>query len=258
MPKIDDYRRFLKSKTMVVYDDALMSEFNMKIKEAMERSWTITPVEYITSKEFEKVKNDPNLSFVLTTLVTFDKDKVKARYDFLSLLMGQPDTKVKDLPDLCSLPLSYAQVEDETYYYKLEAFIQFLQSHVNAVLADPSLIGENGFKKYSEGAGRLADKTLYLIKKEVAPDIRDLNKIKAIYPHPVKFVTREDVEEAVAKKDNKVVFLHKVGPEGTRTRARVYKLIVGAGDSKLYYWDYEMINKASDDALQAKDLKKMK
>ena len=120
IPKIDDYRRFLKSKTMVVYDDVMMSDFNMKIKEAMERSWTITPFEFITSKEFEKVKHDPNLSFVLTTIATFDKDKVKARYNFLSLLMGQPDTKITNLPDLCSLPLSYAQVEEESYYYKLE------------------------------------------------------------------------------------------------------------------------------------------
>ena len=258
LPKIDDYRRFLKSKTMVVYDDEMMSDFNMKIKEIMKRSWSITPVEFITSKEFEKVKHNPDLSFLLTSIVTFDKDKIKARYNFLCLLMGQPNAKITNLPDLCSLPLSYAQVEDESYYYKLEAFVQFLQSHVNAVLVDPTLIGENGFKKYSEGAGRLADKTLYLIKEEVAPDIRDLNKIKAIYPHKVKFVTQEDVEEAVAQKDNNIVFLHKVGPEGTRTRARVYKLIVGAGDSKLYYWDYQMIEKASDDALQAKDLKKMK
>ena len=258
LPKIDDYRRFLKSKTMVVYDDEMMSDFNMKIKEIMKRSWSITPVEFITSKEFEKVKHNPDLSFLLTSIVTFDKDKINARYNFLCLLMGQPNAKITNLPDLCSLPLSYAQVEDESYYYKLEAFVQFMQTHVNDVLADPSLIGENGFKKYSEGAGKLANKILYLIKEDVAPDIRDLNKIKAIYPHPVKFVTQEDVEEAVAKKDNNVVFLHKVGPEGTRTKARVFKLIVGAGDSKLYYWDYEMITKASDDALQAKDLKKMK
>ena len=258
LPKIDDYRRLLKSKTMVVYDDVMMSDFNMRIKEAMERSWTITPFEFITSKEFEKVKHNPDLSFILTTIATFDKDKVKARYNFLCLLMGQPDTKIFNLPDLCSLPLSYAQVEEESYYYKLEAFVQFMQTHVNDVLADPSLIGENGFKKYSEGAGKLANKTLYLIKEDVAADIRDLNKIKAIYPHPVKFVSQEEVEDAVARQDNNVVFLHKVGPEKTRIRARVYKLIIGAGDSRLYYWNHEMINKASDDALQAKDLRKMK
>ncbi|MDR2915060.1 MAG: hypothetical protein LBV74_09555 [Tannerella sp.] len=257
LPTLEDYQRFLKSKTMVVYDDVKMSEFNMRIKQIMERSWNITPVEYITLSEFNKLKNNPDLSFLMTTTVTFDKDKIKARYNFVSLLMGQPNTRIRDLPDLCSLPLAYYQVDEEVYSYKLEAFIQFLQAHAQTVLENPSLIGDNGLKKYNTGAGDLADKTLYLIEKDVAPNIRSIEKVKANYPYAVKFVTEEEVEEAIANRDKNVVFLHKVGPEQTRVRARVYKLIVGAGDSRLYWWDYEMVKMASDDAIQAKDLKKM-
>jgi hypothetical protein len=257
MPSLEDYNRFLKTKTMVVYDDVLMSDFNEKIKEVMTRSWTITPIEFITTKEFEKVKSNPELSFLMTTIVTFQNDKTKARYNFLSLLMGQDKTVVRDMPDLCSLPLSYLQVEDASYNYKLEAFVQFIQSHVNAVLKDPSLIGEKGFKQYNKATGGLSNKRLLLVKEDLAPDVRDIKKVKAVYPHKVEIVTREEISEAIERKDPDVVFLHKVGPEKTRVRARVYKLLVGAGDSKLYYWDYEMIKVASDDALQASDLKKI-
>jgi hypothetical protein len=242
---------------MVVYDDVLMSDFNEKIKEVMTRSWTITPIEFITTKEFEKVKSNPELSFLMTTIVTFQNDNTKARYNFLSLLMGQEKTVVRDMPDLCSLPLSYLQVEDASYNYKLEAFVQFIQSHVNAVLKDPSLIGEKGFKQYNKATGGLSNKKLLLVKEDLAPDVRDIKKVKAVYPHKVEIVTREEISEAIERKDPEVVFLHKVGPEKTRVRARVYKLLVGAGDSKLYYWDYEMIKVASDDALQASDLKKI-
>jgi len=257
LPQLEDYNKFLKTKTMVVYDDALLSDFNLKIKEIVNRSWNITPVEFITTKEFEKINDNPELSFLLTTTVTFHKDKTKARYKFLSLLLGQADTDVRDLPDLCSLPLSYLQVEEESYSYKLEAFILFLQSHVKAVLNNPDLIGEQGFKQYNKATGGLSDKKLLLVKEELAPDIRDIRKIKAVYPYDVELVTREEIADAIARQDPKVVFLHKVGPEKTRVRARVYKLIVGAGDSKLYYWDYGMIKMASDDALQASDLKKL-
>lgn len=257
LPVLEDYDKFLKTKTMVVYDDALLSDYNLKIKEIVNRSWNITPVEFITTKEFEKIKDKPELSFLLTTTVTFQKDKTKARYKFLSLLLGQSDTDVRDMPDLCSLPLSYLQVEEESYSYKLEAFILFLQSHVKAVLNNPDLIGEQGFKQYNKATGGLSGKKLLLVKEELAPDIRDIRKIKAIYPFHVELVTREQIAEAIASKDPDVVFLHKVGPEKTRVRARVYKLIVGAGDSKLYYWDYGMIKKASDDALQVSDLKKL-
>ncbi len=257
IPALQDYSNFLKTKTMVVYDDALLSDFNLKIKEVMNRSWTLTPVEFITTKEFEKVKDNPNLSFLLTTIVTFKKDNTKARYNFLSLLMGEPKTSVRDMPDLCSLPLSYLQVEDASYSYKLEAFVLFIQSHVKAVLKNPDMIGEKGFKQYNSATGGLSGKKLLLVKEDLAPDIRDIRKIKAIYPHEIEIVSQEEVEAAIKRQDKDVVFLHKVGPEKTRVRARVYKLLVGASDSKLYYWDYEMIKVASDDALQAKDLKKI-
>ncbi len=258
VPTLDDYQKFLKTKTMVVYDNALLSDFNLKIKEVMERSWKITPVEFITTKEFEQVKNNTDLSFLLTTIVTFEKDKTKARYNFISLLMGQPKASVRTMPDLCSLPLSYLQVEDASYSYKLEAFVLFIQSHVKAVLNNPDLIGEKGFKQYNKATGGLSGKKLLLVKDDLAPDIRDIKKIKAIYPYNVEIVTREEIAQAIARQDSDVVFLHKVGPEKTRIRARVYKLLVGAADSKLYYWHYEMIKHASDDALQASDLKKLK
>ncbi|MCL2073917.1 MAG: hypothetical protein FWH18_08355 [Marinilabiliaceae bacterium] len=258
IPTLDDYKRFLTSKTMVVWDEVQLSQFNWKIKEVMDRAWTLTPVEYITFKEFEKLKNDPDLSFIINNVASFDSDKIKARFDFLSLLMGQPDQKLRNLPDLCSLPLSYAQVDDDTYSYKLEAFILFMQAYVNEVLADPTLIGDLGFKKYSKKkGGNLSDKTLYLLKNEVAKDINDEKKIKAVYPYAVKFVTPEEIEAAIARRDNNVVFMHKVGPTRTTAKTRVYKIIVGAGDSKLYFHTHQMMKSAADNAIQAKDLKKM-
>jgi len=258
IPVISDYQKFLKSKTMVVYDEVLMSDFNVRIKDIMERSWKITPFDFITTKEFEKMKHDPELSFLLMTVVTFDKDKIKARYNFLSLLMGQPDKKIGNLPDLCSIPMSYAQNDEESYSYKYESFIHFIQSHIRTVLADPSFIGENALRKYNKEIGKLSTKTLYLLKDEMSADINTIQKVRAIYKFPVEFVTREDIENAIARQDKNVVFLHKVGPENIKTKARVYKIIVGAGDAKLYWWDYEMIKEAKEDALQAKDLKKMK
>src|SRR5690554_6409747 len=149
IPVIEDYHNFMKSKTMIVMDGAVLSEFNTVIEEVVKRSWTITPFEVISSKEFERLKHHPELSFLLTSTVTFHKDKANARYRFLSLLMGDSNAEVKTMPDLCSLPLSYLQVEGESYYYKLEAFVLFIQNHVTNVLKNEKLIGEMGLKNYN-------------------------------------------------------------------------------------------------------------
>lgn len=257
VPTLEDYQKFLKSKTYVVFDETLMSDFNVKIKEIMERSWSITPVEYIDSKEFDKMKNDSDASFIVNNNVTFYKDKAKGTYRFISLLMGNPDTKITNLPDLCSLPLAYIEIDQEEYSYKFEAFVQFMQTHVRNVLADPSLIGENVLRKYNKEKGRFSTKTLYLLKKEVVAEANDVTKIKKFYPFAVKFVTQEEIEDAIIRQDKDVVFLHMVGPKKFRHETRVYKVIVGAGDQKLYYFDWQILKSAKDIALQTSDLKKM-
>jgi len=257
LPSEEDYKAFLKTKTLVVMDTNPMSDFNFKIKEVMKDVWNVTDYDFISQKEFEDKKSDPSYSFLLSTTVTFSMDKTKARYTFLSLLMGKSETEVRDLPDLCSIPLSYLRVEDDSYAYKMEAFIRFIQDHVNLMIAQPDLIKANVFKYYNKNIKSLKDKTLYLVKDDLASNVNSLSKINNLYPYDVKLVTQEEVEQALKRKDPNVVILHKVGPEGTKYKARCYKILVGAADSRFYYFDYHMISKKKPDGLLDRDLKQM-
>ncbi len=258
LPTKEEYSAFFKTKTLVVMDANPMSDFNFKIKEVMETIWTITDYDFISNAEFEQKRNNPSYSFLLTTVATFNIDQTKARYNFLSLLLGQSDMQVRDMPDLCSLPLSYLRVEDTSYAYKLEAFVQFIQDHVRLMNKQPELIKFNALKYYNKNTKSLHNKTLYLVKEDLVPEINTIGKIRTIYPHKVQIVSQKDVESAIERKAKDVVFLHKVGPEGTKYKARCYKILIGADNtSQFYYFDYHMINKKNRDGLLAKDLKNM-
>jgi hypothetical protein len=259
VPELEDYQNFMKSKTLVLLEKNPMSDFNLMIKKIMANTWTITSYEFIDDAEFEAFRNNPNYSFLMPTIASFEKDKTKARYKFLSLLMAKRGKRVGNMPDLCSLPLGYVQVEDDSYSYKLGAFLRFMQNHVKLMLDDPSLIRANPFNYYNRAMhGDLKNKILYFTKNDLAKDIDTESEIRDIYPYNFKIVTRDEVAKAIEDRREDVVFLHKVGPEKTRIRARVYKMFVGAGDPHLYYFDYEMVKNAQDDALQKKDLKKIK
>lgn len=257
IPTKANYDAFFDTKTLVVMDINPMSDFNFKIKEVMKNSWTLTEYEFITEQEFEEMKGDPAYSFLVTTVVTFDKDKTKARYVFLSLLLGEDELDVRDLPDLCSIPLSYLRVEDDSYAYKLDAFVRFIQNHVQLMTKNPDLIKANVFKYYNKNIKSLKDKTLLLVADDIEPVVNTQSKIQKVYPHDVKIVSSDEVMEAIERKDPDVVFLHKVGPEGTRYKARCYKILIGAVDAQLYYFDYHMVSKKHRDYLLEKDLKKM-
>lgn len=259
VPEQVDYQNFMKSKTLVLLEKNPMSDFNRAIRKVMENSWTLTDFQFINDAEFEAYRNNPAYSFLMITKASFERDRTKARYNFMSLLMAERAAKVRNMPDLCSLPLAYEQVEDDSYSYKIEAFIRFMQNHVQLMLNDPSLINKNPFNYYNKNKkDDLENKVLYLTKEELAKEIDTEAEIRDIYPHQFKIVSRDEVAQAIADKREDVVFLHKVGPEKTRIRARVYKMLVGAGDPHFYYFDYEMMKKAQDDAFQEKDLKKIR
>ena len=70
-------------------------------------------------------------------------------------------------------------------------------------------------------------------------------------------MSRDDIKAAIDNKDENVVFVHKVGPEGAKRKARCFNTIVGAADAQLYYFSWHMISDKNPEGLTLKDFKKL-
>ncbi len=256
----EDIQKFLKSKTYVVKDPNIFGSYNRAIQEAMEKNWTITDWEFIDETKFAQIRKSYRNSFIRKTKVTFTKDKSKTAYTFLSLLLGDKASSMKYMPDICSFPLSYYGVDHDKYLYKLGAIVKFMQNHVKVLQENPNLSGKNVFKYYMKNLEELKGKTLYLLKEEVAKNVNTPEKIKNYYSGKIKFVTEEEIKNAILTGKPDVVFLHLVKPpeEGDVEKMRIYKAIMGAADGKLYYFGYHKYKKGKyPDAFLASDFKKL-
>lgn len=259
LPTEADLNQFLNSKLYVVLESNPIAEYNFKIQEAVKKTWTLTDFEFISLDQFEEMFNDPDKSFLMMTQVLFQNDRTKVRYNFLHIFIGKEGLdSFEGLPDIAAIPLSYTEVDEEFWVYKIESLVRFLQTHIQNMKENPDMIKKNIFEYYNEFTKDIKQKTLYLVKDEVAPNINSEAKIKQIYPYKVKFVTREEIEEAITNRDPEVVYLHKVGPQGTRLRARCYKIIIGAKDANFYYFDYHWVEKGKNfDGILDKDFKQL-
>jgi len=257
VPTPEDLDHFFKTKTLVVKDQNPLNTFDGEIKQVMEQEWEITEWDIIPFDEFEEKRQDPNYSFLFLTTVIFEKDKLQAKYKFLNLSLGGDYFNLNQMPDLVSVPVAYANVEDESYNYKLGILVRFIQQHLRLIHEQPEIISSNVFKHYNENMADVKAKTLYLLPEEMARDVNSAARIQKIYTHPFKLVEKEDIRNAITNRDPEIVFLHKVGPEGTRLNARCYKILIGASDARFYYFDYHMINDKNPDGFRAKDLKKI-
>jgi hypothetical protein len=257
VPSREDINAFFTTKTLVVLEDNPLMEYNQNIKQVMKQEWNITDYDFISFKEFEEKRMDPKYSFLIMTQVSFENDKTDAVYRFLNLSLGGDYFRLNQMPDIASVPLAYFNVDEDNYAYKLGILVRFIQKHALLIKEHPEIVSANVLKHYNDSIKEIHDKTLYLLENELAKEVNSVARIKKIYPYKFKIVTKEEIEQAIKDRRDDIVFLHKVGPEGTKMNARCYKIIIGAGDANFYYFDYHKITDKNPDGFLASDFKKL-
>jgi len=257
LPTQEDLDHFYKTKTYVVLETNAISDYNIEIQDAVNKFWNITEFEFLKMEDFAEKSKDKNASFLYLAGVSFEKDRSNARYQFLCLSLGGDRVSIDDLKDLANIPMAYYGVDSDHYAYKLGIMIRFLQYHVKLITEDHSVVRQNVYKYYNENMADVKGKTLYLVEEELARDVNSLSKIKAVYPGQIKLVDRETIKELIMAEDEDAVVLHKVGPEGKKMNARVYKILIGLAEAKFYYFDYHKVNAKKPDAFLASDFKKL-
>lgn len=248
---------FGKSTTYVVLDENPMSEYNMGIKDAVEKYWKITPFKFISSREFDTKLKDPTASFILRTKTFLSKDKNCSEYNYLNFLMGDKVTAINDMPELLTIPLSYAGVEIDTYSNKLGIFIKFAQEHIKSLQAGSRPAEINNLKYYNKNIRNIKGKTLLVQAEDLSEEVNTLEKIKAQYPYDVKIVSSEEIEKAIAGQTANTIILHQISPSPKDRVGRSYKIIYGVDDSKMYYYNFENISQKRPAGILAKDFKRI-
>ena len=223
----------------------------------MDQEWNITEFDYIGFKEFEELRKDPQYSFLYMSQVTFENDKTDAKYRFLHLSLGGDYFRKDQMPDIASVPLAYYSVEEDNYTYKLAILVRFIQNHALFIKEHPEIVSANVLQHYNDNIKDIKQKTLYVLEEELSKEVNSTARIKKVYPYKFRIVTKDDITEAIKNRDPNVVFLHKVGPEGTKINARCYKIVIGAADANFYYFDYHKISDKKPDGLLSQDFKKM-
>lgn len=256
-PNADEIKQFIASKTCVVLEDNPLSSYNSFIKEAVRTYWNITPVEIIDVREFNVRRTNPAYSFIVFTETNFDKDKSGSVFNYINLLQGKKVEKLGENPEICAVPLSFAGEDDLEYGYKLGVILSFMQKHAKLISGDPSLTGRRYLKYYNINAPEVIKKTILVKEEDLAPEISTIEAIKAIYPFDVRIVPEEEIEKAIAEKAPNTLILHKVGPVGERKSGYCFKMLIGADDAEMYYYNQHMVDAKTPNGLLESDLKRL-
>ena len=243
LPSSREVKTFLKSNTYIVLDNNIFGMWNTAIREAVDAHWNITPKRYINPDEFKEKKNYPTASFILEAKTYFNGQENLGVFKAVSIVLGKKNGNINTMPAIADFLLAYEDVDYDEYYYKLGIVLKFMQKHLLWLKENPDLKDRSVMNQYRKAKEHTKNKTLYLLKSEMSDDVNTLAEISDIYSGKVKFVTQEEIQEAVDTKNDNVILLHLVAPETDKNNLLCLKMLLGASDAKLYYFGFHKIKK---------------
>jgi len=245
---------FKNSKTCVVLENASIF-YNAYIKDAVEKYWKSTEYEFIDKTEFEKRRYDSKYSFLVLMKGVYDKDPGGVSYNILSLVLGDPANDVTNMPELCSIPISYADDNSVDYGYAIPSIVKFMQKHAKKLEYKRFYIKLKGLKYYNHKAN-FKDKVLLLNKDMMAPDADSPGKIKKMYPYYVKLLTTAEIETELSSNPVNTFYNFHVGPTQNSGAGKCFEMIFDV-DGNLLYYNYRKITNDNKDGFNLNDFRKL-
>lgn len=235
------------------------NEFNKQLKFAMKTFWKATKFEFIKAEEFEQKRMDPASSFIFLYNMKTKYKEEKTFVNYLVFAQGGKAKRVDKMPWVAAVPLSYGNVSSEYFTYKIPGLIQYLQYLADYVANNPNQTKESVEKYFNKRNKEVKDYKLYVLADDLTKAVYTNEQIEKLYTGEVVIVDQKQIEEAIKKQDPNVAYVHKAGPERTKTElAFNVKMILTAKGGECIYIKEDEIWKKEPEGMLDKDFKALK
>lgn len=245
---------FKNSTLCVVLEDGSIA-YNVFIKDAVEKYWKSTDFVFISQQEFEQRHFDSKYSFLVLMKGVFDKDPGGVSYNYLSLVLGDAATDLTNMPELCSLPVSYSDDNTMEYGYVIPAMVKFMQKHALNLEKKRFMISLRGLKYYN-GSSDFKDKVLLLNINSLALNADSPEKIKTKYPYYFKLLNGDEIQKEIESDPANTVFNFHVGPVQEKGAGKCFEMIFDV-HGNLHYYNSRDITNENTDGINLNDLKRL-
>jgi hypothetical protein len=235
------------------------NEFNKQLKFGMKTFWKATKFEFIKAEEFEQKRMDPASSFIFLYNMKTKYKEEKTYVNYLVFALGGKAKRIDKMPWVAAVPLSYGNVGPEYYTYKIAGLIQFLQNLADYVANNPNQTKESIEKYFNKRNKEVKDYKLYVLADDLTKSVYTNEQIEKYYQGEVVIVDQKQIEEAIKKQDPNVAYVHKAGPERTKSElAFNVKMILTAKGGECLYIREDEIWKKEPEGMLEKDFKALK
>lgn len=239
-----------KTTKVVLTGDEFLNE---ALKESVAATWTVSPYEFCTDEEFQRIKSNDNFYFLLVVKGQFRRES-EPGIDMLTLVKGGAGETINDMFEVVSFPIRPSEDPSGREFVLLPAFLKIIQSHTTG-LTDTEM------KAYSnlgaKDSKKLKTKRIFFWSEDFAPQVDEQTKRSLDEDFLIKD-DEEEVDEIFSEGTFNTVVSYVVAPSEPVNGSICYKMLIGSDNHELYYFKKHKITARNGKGFLTSDVKAIK
>lgn len=209
------------------------------VKLAVKNAWRISPFEFCDIQDFESLKTNPDLYFLILADVKTKKE-TKAGISVFTLVKGDAGVSgIDDMLEVASIPVCAADLPSGKEAAMMPALLDIMQDYIVKSLASGfSSIGSVVKNKWQRGG-----MTLVFDKEDFSPQV-DTSNIEGKFNGNLFIGGAEDVVNAMVYGNEKTAVGYIVTPSEPEAASLCYVMLIDAETHELYYFKKHVVGKA--------------
>lgn len=231
--------------------------FDISFQEEVTARWRISPYEFCTLEEFERLKHNDNYYFLMTTYGQFRKETAPG-LQFLTLVKGGQgaDKSIADMLEIVSLPFASAEYPSGRELVFLPAFLDIIQNHTLASM-DKDLNGYGGLASNNISLGKTDGLEIILSEEDlsdnVTPELKESMTEKGII-----LTDEDDTDQYMLDNVPGTIVSYVAAPTEPVFGSYCYKMLIDTRTHKLYYFKKHRIGKKAGAGFLPEDIERIK
>lgn len=229
---------------------------DLMLRDAVNKGWRISPFEFCTMEEYNKIKEDTNYFFLLRVDGRF-RNELEPKVEYLTLVKGGPEIKkgIYSSHNIITLPLQEIDDNSGTNLYLLPMYIDLIQNHIYKVQKDISLAFK-GNANYSNKVSDIKGMELLFSMDQLNYKLPNSDFVE-LFNGNVKLVTEQEIEDAIINSSPNTVVSLLIEPKGGSRGSYCYKLLIGTESHELYFFRRHKVSKRVPLGFTKEDIRKI-
>jgi hypothetical protein len=226
------------------------------LKRGVAAVWHVSPFEFCTLNEYEKLKSDDSYYFLLTTKGQFKKES-EPGLAFLTLVKGGADSAqgIDKMLEIVTFPYASAEQPSGREMVFLPTFLDIIQNYALDSM-ERDIDAYTGLPNYSMNITKSGSMTLVFsetdLSSEITPELRN-----ACFDSEVLVLDEESADEYVSPETSNTLVSYVAVPTDAKPGSYCYKMLLDPQTSKLYYFRKHKISKKWGPGFLAEDIKRV-